>query len=72
MSDEKSWESQKGLITHQIKELRDEVKEVRDQVIQLRIDQTVLKFKSGVWGAIGSSVPVLLTMSYLALSGKLG
>lgn len=52
---------------HVLKTLEDQsidIKEIRDTIGDIKIDIATLKVKSGVWGAIGGLIPVLIAILF--------
>lgn len=46
--------------------------DIVSRVNKLEIDQAVLKMKSGIWGAIGASIPIIIAIAiWLLTSGVL-
>jgi hypothetical protein len=76
----------KCISSDEIKELRKEIKEVKDLLtdfrlvaskelasLEIKLGNSVskLEVKSGVWGALGGLVPVIITIFTILLSMKL-
>ena len=57
--DNNGWNEWKNLVLSQLEQLREGQKESVRAMQALREDNVALKLKAGVWGFIGSSVPVI-------------
>lgn len=69
ISDE-SWREYRKLILKQLEDLTDAVKETQEEVSSMRSEISMLKVKSGVWGALGAAVPILIAMVIWLLTKK--
>ena len=69
------WERFHKLVEDGLEELKTSVKKLESDVNEMKIQFAVLetkfKFKSGVWGAIGSAIPILIALAFLLLRNEL-
>lgn len=54
------WDEWAKFLISEVTQLRKKVDDLTETVSKLRADIAVLKFKSGAWGIIGGSVPLLV------------
>lgn len=55
-----SWNYYQKLVTEKLEEHSEKLDKVQDNLVAIQIEIATLKVKSGVWGAIGSAVVILL------------
>lgn len=65
------WRQWSEWVKDGVRELRKEIKDVRGEVTQLKIELKVQQVKVGVWGLVGSSIPLAITLVIMWLQGKI-
>ena len=63
-----SWNVWARHILEELKRLDTCFDEVRQLQMQIRLEQARLQVKSGVWGALGASIPILIATLIWALT----
>ncbi len=63
------WIEYRKLILSELERMNRNMESLRDDVEGLRREVSMLKVKSGVWGAIAGAVPATLVLFYLLLRG---
>lgn len=56
------WNEYEKLVLHELQEHTKELEKLRDDIRKIHIDLAGLKVKSGVWGLIAGSIPVIITL----------
>lgn len=61
------WSSYQKLVLNELERHSKIIESVRDSVSKIKTDIEMLKYKSGMWGMLGATVPItiLLLMSYV-------
>jgi len=67
MSPDKRWAESESLVTSKLDSLEKGFDRLTGEVINLRVNQGKLEMKSGVWGVIGSAIPVVIFLIYEAM-----
>lgn len=57
---ENGWSEHKLYVTKELESQKKTNGEQWDEITNLKIEQTKLKIKAGVWGALGAAIPVIL------------
>jgi hypothetical protein len=65
------WRQWSEWVKDGVRELRKEIKDVRTEVTQMKIEIKVQQVKVGVWGMVGSSIPIAVTLILMWLKGKI-
>lgn len=50
--------------------LDNKIEKVNKSINGLRVDIARLKVKSGIWGAIGAAIPILITLAIMAIRSQ--
>lgn len=66
---ETNWAASEKLVMSKLDTLETGFKELTEAVTRLRIEMEKMKLKSGIWGLIGSALPVVAGLAWLALKG---
>ena len=66
--DNNGWDEWKNVVLRELKDIRTEQKETRSDVVNVRLDISRLQIKSGVWGAIGGAIPVVVLIAFEIIS----
>ena len=53
------WSQWEKYVVEQLKSHEEDHDEIQKALVQIRIDIAMLKVKSGIWGAIGASIPII-------------
>lgn len=64
-----NWATSEKLVMSKLDTLDTGFKELTEAVTRLRIEMEKMKLKSGIWGLIGSALPVVAGLAWLALKG---
>lgn len=64
-----NWAASEKLVMSKLDTLETGFKELTEAVTRLRIEMEKMKLKSGIWGLIGSALPVVAGLAWLALKG---
>jgi hypothetical protein len=65
------WRQWSEWVKDGVRELRKEIKDLRSDLTQLQIDNKVQQVKVGVWGMIGSAIPIIISLALLWIKGKI-
>lgn len=72
MPPDKRWAESESLVTSKLDSLEKGFDRLTNEVINLRVNQGKLEMKSGVWGVIGSAIPVVIFLIWEAMKQKGG
>lgn len=67
-NDPGSWTEWAAHVLRELKRLDGSIERLEELLTQIRINQAQLQVKSGIWGALGASVPILISMAVYALT----
>jgi len=67
MNEQNGWKEYQRLVLSELERHSSLIESLRSDVAQVRTDIAMLKVKSGIWGAIAGTIPVLIAvgMKYL-------
>lgn len=65
------WRQWSEWVKDGVRELRKEIKDLRKEVTQMKIDIKVQQVKVGIWGMVGSAIPIGLTLVLMWMKGKI-
>jgi hypothetical protein len=66
-----TWRRWSEWVKDGVREVRKEIKEMRNEITQVKIDLKVQQVKVGVWGMVGSAIPIAITLALLWVKGKI-
>ena len=58
--DNNGWNVWKNLVIHEIERIDKAKTELRQEIQEIKISLAALQVKSGVWGAIGALIPIII------------
>ena len=61
--DGNGWTKYEKLVLHELQVLSTEVKTLREDQVTMKEDIAGLKIKSGIWGALGGLIPVVIVLA---------
>lgn len=67
MSPDKRWSESESMVMSKLEQLEKCTNGLNESVVALRVDMARLSVKSGVWGIIGSALPVVAALIWYAL-----
>jgi len=67
--DGNGWDEYKRLVMDKLDTLSEQVSSMNKKLSQVRLDVAGLKIKAGVWGLIGSAIPVVIGLGIFYLKG---
>jgi hypothetical protein len=70
MPDENSWNQWSRHVLAELERLDVGMKELNKTLTAIQVEIATLKVKSGVWGALGASVPILVATVIWLLTKK--
>ena len=62
MSDNNGWGEWKNLVIHEIERIDEAKTELRQDIQEIKVQLATLQVKSGIWGAIGALIPIVVTV----------
>jgi len=71
-TDPDAWETWCKHVLLELKRLAESSEETAKRMASQEAAISALKVKSGIWGLIGGSIPVLITLGYLLSTGRIG
>ena len=67
---ESDWSQWEKYVIEELKRHQDDHREIQRQLTQITVDIAALKIKAGVWGLIGSAIPVVGVVLYEILTKR--
>jgi hypothetical protein len=69
INDKDNWSKWENHVLTELKRQNEFAEKTMDVVTKISIELAGLKVKSGVWGLIGGTIPVIVALAFLIIKG---